>query len=162
MRSIKKTTAAVLVRWRKFGVSLLCSALLLADANAGSEEGAAGSDATNRYYMDLGWRTPAGVAKALTTAEATLAADPDAVVEILVHGKDMRLFVNGAQRRNPGIVALSDRLAGTGQVRFRVCDHALNFKGYPLERFPDHFGTVDYVPERVNELRDKGYASLHR
>lgn len=113
------------------------------------------------YFADLGWRTSAGVANALEAAIEILEANPDADIEFLVHGKDMRLFIDGATRRKPRIVELSERLAANG-AKFRVCDHALSFKGVTLEHFPAHFGTVDYVPDRVTELRSKGFADLHK
>ena len=113
------------------------------------------------FYADLGWRTSAGVANALEAAKIILEQQPDADVEFLVHGKDMRLFIDGATRRKPRIVALSQQLAAQG-ARFRVCDHALSFKGVTLKDFPTHFETVDYVPERVIELRNDGYQALHK
>lgn len=112
------------------------------------------------YYADLGWRTAAGVANALDAAAKVLADNPTAKIEFLVHGKDMRLFIDGATRRKPRIVALSNTLASK-QVKFRVCDHALSFKGVSFDNFPDHFEAVDYVPERVKELRALGYQDLH-
>lgn len=113
------------------------------------------------YFADLGWRTSAGVANALEAALAILEADPEADVEFLVHGKDMRLFIDGATRRKPRIVDLSERLAANG-AKFRVCDHALSFKGVTLKHFPTHFDTVEYVPDRVTELRSRGFVDLHK
>ena len=113
------------------------------------------------FYADLGWRTSAGVANALEAAKKVLEQQPDADIEFLVHGKDMRLFIDGATRRKPRIVALSQQLAAQG-AKFRVCDHALSFKGVELKDFPAHFETVDYVPERVTELRSHGYQALHQ
>ncbi|MEM7465646.1 MAG: hypothetical protein AAF387_02045 [Pseudomonadota bacterium] len=131
----------------------------LGSTNA-AEEQAKLAASPKGYYADLGWRTPAGVANALEAAAKVLETDPEANIEFLVHGKDMRVFMEGAARRNPRLVALSERLASSG-AKFRVCDHALSFKGVGLDDFPNHFGTVDYVPDRVNELKREGYSHLH-
>lgn len=112
------------------------------------------------YYADLGWRTSAGVANALEAAVKLLESDPNADIEFLVHGKDMRLFIDGATRKKPRIVELGSRLANSG-AKFLVCDHALSFKGVTLKDFPAYFDTVGYVPERVTELKRKGYRALH-
>ena len=86
------------------------------------------------YFANLGWRSSAGVANALNEAGQILQKNPNAKIEFLVHGKDMRLLIDGATRRKPRIVALSQQLAAQG-ARFRVCDHALSFKGVTLKDY---------------------------
>ncbi len=138
--------------------------VLLAQAsNAIEVEKVSGPEADDSagYFADLGWRTSAGVANAWEAAIEIFESNPKADIEFLVHGKDMRLFIDGATRRKPHIVELSEKLAANG-AKFKVCDHALSFKGVTLEHFPAHFGTVDYVPDRVTELRSKGFADLHK
>ena len=113
----------------------------------------------HNYYLDLGWHTPAGVEIALNRAESIVANDPDARVEILVHGNDIRLFANKLTQRRPLIVEHGANLAADGKVVFRVCEHALVYKSLDLDDLPSYFGVVYYVPERIKQMRDQGYSN---
>lgn len=128
-----------------------CCALFTLTAQAGTERG---------FYVDLGWRTPARVKLALKRAERIVASDPDARVEVLVHGNDIRLFARKLTQQQPQVIEHGADLAADGKVRFRVCEHALEYKSLDLDDMPSYFGTVYYVPERIQQLRDRGYTDL--
>ena len=114
----------------------------------------------NNFYLDLGWQTPAGVKLALSRAENIVANDPDARVEILVHGNDIRLFARKLTQQQPQVIEHGADLAAAGKVVFRVCEHALEFKSLDLGDMPGYFGLVYYVPERIKELLDRGYRDV--
>ena len=147
---------------RCFVVGATLASLLVCQSNLyGIESNELTADENDvGYYADLGWRISAGVANALEAAVKLLEADPHVAIEFLVHGKDMRLFIDGATRRKPRLVDLSRKLARSG-AKILVCDHALSFKGVTLEGFPAYFATVGYVPERVTELKRRVYRALH-
>lgn len=132
-------------------LTAVCCALLTLSAHAGPDHG---------YYVDLGWRTPARVKLALKRAENIVANDPDARVEILVHGNDIRLFARKLTQQQPQVIEHGADLAADGRVQFKVCEHALEYKSLDLDDMPSYFGTVYYVPERVQQLRDRGYTDL--
>ena len=112
------------------------------------------------YYVDLGWRTPARVKLGFKRAESIVANDPDARVEILVHGNDIRLFARKLTQQQPQVIEHGADLAAAGKVQFKVCEHALEYKSLDLDDMPNYFGTVYYVPERIQQLRDRGYTDL--
>lgn len=138
------------LEWKNPWLIVVCFASLVAPPVAAANPG-------QNYYFDAGWRTSAGVNAALGRIEAIVEADPEARVEVLVHGNDIRLFARGKTNQRPQIVARSKRLAADGRVVFKVCEHALEYKNLELDDLPQHFGTVHYVPEHINALQVRGF-----
>lgn len=116
--------------------------------------------ASERVYMNLGWQESAGVTTALNRAAEIIERDPDAKIEFLVHGKNIKMFADGKKTRRESMIRLGRELAKNEGVTFRVCDHALLYKSLTMDKMPSYFTTVDYVPDRIYALRKEGYEAL--
>ncbi|MEM7541397.1 MAG: hypothetical protein AAF384_07385 [Pseudomonadota bacterium] len=130
---------------------IIAAALLSASLSALAED--------PKFYSDLGWHSTAGVTASLNAAKSVIEKNPGAQIEFLIHGNDIRYFAGGQSRSNPLMIDLANTLKSE-KVKFRVCDHALVYKGFQLEHFPEEFGVVDYVPDRIANLRKRGYVAL--
>jgi len=110
-------------------------------------------------YLDFGWRGRADVKALLRGLEAPARAGQR--FEVLVHGDDLGLFSKRPDSGDPRVAALARRLAETGAVDFRVCEHALRFEAMELEDLPAFFEPVYYVPERIEALRRRAVPAFH-
>ena len=118
---------------------------------------AVSSSVADDYYFDAGWRNANGINSAFRRIESIIKINPDAQTEILIHGRDVKLFAQSRSSQHSGILSQSRQLASHANIKFKVCDHALLYQNLSTRDLPDYFNTVYYIPEYIRGLQQKGY-----